>query len=325
MNLVYHYIIEQYKILQQDHPSEESFLAMIVNTQLEHNSLKFSNNQEEVSLSKMTYFIESLSILEEKKIFNDFAKDDLNNIIEIYQKTFRENFFILDYLKMFKVRLLLGESMAENTLIKVIDDFSKFLYKSDYLFVNHFVVLICEIIEVLFLIKNIVSSKRVESLIESYIDVLISRMNDVDFSIQQHSFFLSDTSSMIQSLYWEEGDIRKAILLLREDLGSVRNDYKELGGIISQHVLLISALSKMESEYFGVQVGILGIISGYNRLYTITQNNKFLEESVRWTNILERSIISCAQTEQRLDIRTFIDISLSYNYLTNKKCKKLHC
>ena len=321
MNLVYHYIIEQYKILQQDHPSEESFLSMIVNTQIEQNPLEFSNNQEEVSLSKMTYFIESLSILEEKKIFNAFAKNDINNIIDIYQKAFKENFVILDYLKMFKVRLLLGESMAEDTLIKVIDDFSNFLYKSDYLFVKHFVVLICEVIEVLFLIKNIVSSKRVESLIESYIDVLISRMNDVDFSIQQHSFFLSDTSSMMQSLYWEEGDVRKSILLLREDLGSIRYDYKELGGIISQHILLISALSKMESEYFGVQVGILGIISGFDKLYTVTQNNKFFEEGIRWTNILERSIINCAQTEQKLDIRTFIDISLSYNYLKNKKWK----
>lgn len=324
MKQLYHYIRQQSTLVKQRYPSDEPLLSMVVNILSGENCVPSLVGREDVSYSKIVYVLDALRILDRRHLKSILHESDVEDIKRLFRGKLETNFGTVGCVKPAKILSLLQGGIDGYSLDVLLHSLRSYLENEDYLFERNATVIICDIIELLMDLREEfpVHSAEISKLISSYLKIVVSSMKDIDFGKNRHSFFLKEISSAVEALYWEEGDMRKSILLLKEGFCNNCDQFIAIGELINQHLLLISALAKVESEHFGVYVGILGIICGFRQLHEVTGDETFKKEEDRWRTALERSLTELSSTDRALDVKTWIDITLSYRYLTLESCKE---
>lgn len=321
---VYDYIQQQKCNLETRYPNDTSLFSLVSNILTNDDKKVLFSSDQKFSLTKMTYILDALTILRQDKYYEIFAESETDNLYTIYQKSIGDVLDISDTIPSTKILCFFSNKLNKDLSDKLINYFKTYLVNMDYLFERNASVSICDIVELLILMrKNPYSDNReITDLIIAYIEILIGQMKEVGFEQHQHSFFLEGLNHSIEAIYWHDGDIRKSIILLKEGFYNNYPKFFETGFLISQHVMLISSISKVESDKFGTNVGLLGLICGFKQLYEVTGDSIFKKESDRWTFILEKSLVRLAERNESINIKTLIDIALSFRYLNLSLWKK---
>lgn len=313
------FISKQYDFLRRQFPSDEGFLELIMNTFFDYGEECCVKNHLDISYSKILYVVDAISLFEKGYVKKLVSSSTIEAVKEIIEHRIDAHYITSDSIRMYKVFLLCEGKIEESTLEHLFASLSTYYFQRDYLYDRKPTLIICEILELLIEIGDHLLKREVQikELISSYLEVLITYMTDVDFERNRHSFFSEEISCIINVLSWEEGDIRKSILILKEGISHKCEKYVQLGHIINQHLLLISSLSKLESDKCGFYLKVLGIISGFQKLHEITADLQFKIEEQRWKEILFGYITNLALSGRAIDIKTWVDITLSYKYLAS--------
>lgn len=318
MRLVYDYIQKQKQDLVNQYSHDTSLFSLLSKLLSNDGTEIIFKSHSDFSLTKMTYALDGLTILKQDKYDEIFSMQEMDNLYAIYQRSLTNVLDSENVIHSTKILSFFSHMLNKDLIDRLTDYLRNYQFNMDYIFERNASVVICDVVELLIsLRKNFYSDERkVNNLIVSYIEILIGEMKAVGFNQNQHSFFLDKSNQSIDAIYWQDGDIRKSIVLLREGFYNNYPKFFETGLLISHHVLLISSISKVESDKFGTNVGILGLICGFKQLYELTSDEIFKKEGERWTEILEKSLIKLAERNQQVNIKTLIDISLAYKYLT---------
>lgn len=324
MEQAYDYIEQQFLKLKATHNTDITIMNMIMNMVSDENIGIEFHDTKDVSVVKLSYVLDALSVLDRTALSTYLSMKEHHVIKALFENICLSEYHTTSCIKAAKILSLFPDGISKPVLIKVMKLLEQYLYTKDYLFEKNCTPIICDIIELLIEIRKKYHQFYTEltKQISAYIEVLISYMKDIDYTERKHSFFLKSESPTINAILWEDGDARKSILLLKEGFYNNCIQFKQLGDLISQHLLLISAISKIESGQFGINMGILGIICGFKQLYEISNNIVFKNEEIRWLSILEKELLQTCNHGKNIDIKTWMDISLCYKYLNNQSCKK---